>query len=85
MLGVVAVYVTLTIPQVILMESFLSFLGLGVQEPMTSWGMLINDGAAEMEAVPQTLIIPALFLSVTLFCFNFLGDGLRDALDPKDR
>jgi oligopeptide transport system permease protein len=84
-LGVVVVYVTLTIPQVILLESFLSFLGLGVQEPMTSWGMLISEGAQEMEANPRTMIIPAAFLTVTLFCFNFLGDGLRDALDPKDR
>ena len=84
-LGVVIVYVTLTIPQVILLESFLSFLGLGIQEPMTSWGMLINDGAAELEVTPRTLIVPAVFMTVTLFCFNFLGDGLRDALDPKDR
>jgi oligopeptide transport system permease protein len=84
-LGIVIVYVTLTIPQVILLESFLSFLGLGVQEPMTSWGMLINDGAAELEINPRTLIVPAAFMTVTLFCFNFLGDGLRDALDPKDR
>ena len=84
-LGVVMVYVTLTIPQVILLESFLSFLGLGIQEPMTSWGMLINDGATELEVSPRTLIIPAAFMTVTLFCFNFLGDGLRDALDPKDR
>ncbi len=84
-LGVVVIYVTLTIPQVILLESFLSFLGLGVQEPMTSWGMLISEGAQEMEANPRTLVIPAAFLTVTLFCFNFLGDGLRDALDPKDR
>jgi len=84
-LGVVMVYVTLTIPQVILLESFLSFLGLGIQEPMTSWGMLINDGAAELEVSPRTLIIPAIFMTTTLFCFNFLGDGLRDALDPKDR
>ena len=84
-LGVVIVYVTLTIPQVILLESFLSFLGLGVQEPMTSWGVLINEGAAELEITPRTLIVPAIFMTVTLFCFNFLGDGLRDALDPKDR
>jgi len=84
-LGVVMIYVTLTIPQVILLESFLSFLGLGVQEPMTSWGMLITDGAAELEVTPRTLIVPAAFMTVTLFCFNFLGDGLRDALDPKDR
>lgn len=85
MLGVVAVYVTLTIPQVILAESFLSFLGLGIQEPLASWGSLVNDGAQEMEIRPWLLIFPSVFLAVTLFCFNFLGDGLRDALDPKDR
>jgi oligopeptide transport system permease protein len=85
LLGVVAVYVTLTIPQVILVESFLSFLGLGVQEPMTSWGALVKDGAEEMESAPWMLVFPAVFLATTLFCFNFLGDGLRDALDPKDR
>jgi len=85
LLGVVAVYVTLTIPQVILVESFLSFLGLGVQEPMTSWGALVNEGAQEMENAPWMLVFPASFLTVTLFCFNFLGDGLRDALDPRDR
>ena len=85
LLGVVVVYVTLTIPQVILVESFLSFLGLGVQEPMTSWGALVNDGAQSMESAPWALIFPALFLALTLFCFNFIGDGLRDALDPRDR
>lgn len=85
LLGVVAVYVTLTIPQVILIESFLSFLGLGVQEPDTSWGLLVADGAREMQNAPWLLVFPALFLAVTLFCFNFVGDGLRDALDPKDR
>ena len=85
LLGVVIVYVTLTIPQVILVESFLSFLGLGVQEPMTSWGALVNDGAQAMESAPWALIFPALFLALTLFCFNFIGDGLRDALDPRDR
>lgn len=85
LLGVVVVYVTLTIPQVILVESFLSFLGLGVQEPMTSWGALVNDGAQVMETAPWALIFPATFLALTLFCFNFLGDGLRDALDPRDR
>ncbi len=85
LLGVVAVYVTLTIPQVILVESFLSFLGLGVQEPMTSWGALVKDGSEELESAPWMLIFPALFLATTLFCFNFLGDGMRDALDPKDR
>lgn len=85
LLGVVAVYVTLTIPQVILVESFLSFLGLGVQEPATSWGALVNEGARDMEAAPWALAFPAGFLALTLFCFNFIGDGLRDALDPKDR
>jgi len=85
LLGVVVVYVTLTIPQVILVESFLSFLGLGVQEPQTSWGALVNEGAQEMEIAPWMLLFPSLFLAVTLFCFNFLGDGLRDALDPRDR
>ncbi len=85
LLGVVAVYVTLTIPQVILVESFLSFLGLGVQEPMTSWGALVKEGADEMESSPWLLLFPAVSLAATLFCFNFLGDGMRDALDPKDR
>ena len=83
--GPVIVYVTLTIPDVILAESFLSFLGLGIQEPLTSWGVLISDGANAMETAPWTLIFPALFMAVTLFSFNFIGDGLRDALDPKDR
>jgi oligopeptide transport system permease protein len=85
LLGPVVVYVTLTVPQVILIESFLSFLGLGVQEPLTSWGVLIEDGAANLEQSPWMLIFPATFLATTLFCFNFIGDGLRDALDPKDR
>ena len=84
-MGPVIVYMTLTIPQVILTESFLSFLGLGVQEPMTSWGVLISEGAKQMESAPWLLIFPAIFLAATLFCFNFIGDGLRDALDPKDR
>ena len=83
LLGVVVVYVTLTIPQVMLVESFLSYLGLGVQEPFTSWGALVNQGALEMETAPWLLVFPALFLAGTLFCFNFIGDGLRDALDPK--
>ena len=83
--GPVVVYVTLTVPGVILTESFLSFLGLGVQEPLTSWGTLISDGAAQMQTAPWTLVFPALFMAVTLFCFNFIGDGLRDALDPRDR
>jgi oligopeptide transport system permease protein len=81
----VVVYVTLTVPNVILLESFLSFLGLGVQEPQTSWGVLISDGARIMETSPWALCIPAVMLAVTLACFNFIGDGLRDALDPKDR
>nr|BFD32678.1 oligopeptide ABC transporter permease OppC [Pigmentibacter ruber] len=84
-LGIVIVYVTLTIPQVILTESFLSFLGLGVQEPATSWGVLINDGAQNVTVAWWRLVFPAAFLVITLFCFNFIGDGLRDALDPKDR
>lgn len=85
LLGVVVVYVSLTIPQVILVESFLSFLGLGVQEPLTSWGALVNEGAQELETAPWSLLFPAVFLALTLFAFNFLGDGLRDALDPRDR
>ncbi len=84
-LGPVIVYVTLTVPQVILTESFLSFLGLGVQEPRTSWGVLIAEGARLMDIAPWMLIYPAIFLATTLFCLNFIGDGLRDALDPKDR
>jgi len=84
-LGAVIVYATLTVPQVILFESFLSFLGLGVQEPMTSWGVLIAEGAAQMESAPWMLLFPAGFLAVTLFCLNFIGDGLRDALDPRGR
>ena len=83
--GPVVVYVTLTVPSVILTESFLSFLGLGIQEPLTSWGVLISDGADQMETAPWMLLFPALFMAVTLFSFNFIGDGLRDALDPKDR
>lgn len=82
-LGAVIVYATLTVPQVILFESFLSFLGLGVQEPLTSWGVLIAEGAAQMETAPWMLLFPAGFLALTLLCLNFLGDGLRDALDPK--
>jgi oligopeptide transport system permease protein len=83
--GPVLVYVTLTIPAVILAESFLSFLGLGIREPMTSWGVLIAEGANAIQIAPWALIFPASFMAVTLFCFNFIGDGLRDALDPKDR
>ena len=84
-MGPVVVYVTLTVPEVIITESFLSFLGLGVQEPYTSWGVLISEGAGQMESAPWMLIFPAILLAVALFCFNFIGDGLRDALDPKDR
>ena len=84
-LGPVIVYVTLTVPNVILLVSFLSFLGLGVQEPQTSWGVLISDGARLMETSPWALVFPATMLAITLGCFNFIGDGLRDALDPKDR
>ncbi|MDN3553918.1 ABC transporter permease subunit [Halomonas almeriensis] len=83
--GPVIIYVTLTVPKVILLESFLSFLGLGVQEPLTSWGVLISEGTANMQGAPWMLIVPAVFLAVTLFCLNFLGDGLRDALDPRTR
>jgi oligopeptide transport system permease protein len=82
-LGPVIVYLTLTIPTTILEEAFLSFLGLGVQAPMASWGTLISNGVEVMEIAPWLLLLPATGLSVTLFCLNFLGDGLRDALDPK--
>lgn len=82
-LGPVIVYLTLTIPAVILEEAFLSFLGLGVQAPMASWGTLISYGVEAMEVAPRLLIAPSLALSLTLFSLNFLGDGLRDALDPK--
>jgi len=82
-LGPVIVYTTLTIPNAMLMEAFLSFLGLGVQAPMSSWGVLINEGANSMEEYPWLLIFPSVALSATLFSLNFLGDGLRDALDPR--
>jgi oligopeptide transport system permease protein len=85
LLGIVVIYTTVTVPGVILTESVLSFLGLGVQEPMTSWGVLIQDGAGVMDASPWILLFPAGMLSVTLYCANYIGDGLRDALDPKDR
>ena len=84
-LGPVIVYVTLLIPTNIIVESYLSFLGLGVQEPLTSWGLLISQGAGQLEDAPWLLAFPAAFLAVTMFCFNFIGDGLRDALDPRDR
>jgi oligopeptide transport system permease protein len=82
-LGPVIVYVTLTIPQVMLVEAFLSFLGLGVQPPMSSWGILIREGVETMEEFPWLLLFPSIALSLTLFSLNFLGDGLRDALDPR--
>ncbi len=85
LLGPVVVYVTLTIPAIIIAESFLSFLGLGVQPPMASLGTLIANGAQDMELAPWLLIFPSLTMVVTLMAFNFIGDGLRDALDPKDR
>jgi oligopeptide transport system permease protein len=85
LLGVVVIYTTVTVPGVILTESVLSFLGLGIQEPMTSWGVLIEDGAKVMDVAPWMLLFPAAMLSLTLYCFNFIGDGLRDALDPKER
>ena len=85
LLGPVVVYVTLTIPGVIMAESFLSFLGMGVQEPLTSLGTLISNGALDMDIAPWLLIFPALVMVLTLMAFNFIGDGLRDAIDPKDR
>lgn len=84
-LGVVVVYALLLVPSMILFESFFSFLGLGTQEPLSSWGALLSDGANLMEVFLWLLLFLAGFFVVTLFCFNFIGDGLRDALDPKDR
>ena len=86
LLGVVIVYATLLVPSMIIYESFISFLGLGVQEPNTSWGALINDGASQMQyGTLWQLLFPLFFFCITLFAFFFVGDGLRDALDPKDR
>jgi len=84
LIGVVVVYATLTVPQVILIESFISFLGLGVQEPNTSWGTLISEGVDNLQIAPWSLFIPAGFLSLTLIAFNLLGDGLRDYWDPHN-
>ncbi len=84
-LGPVIVYSTLTIPGVMLSEAFLSFLGLGIREPQASWGTLVNDGANAMVVYPWLLIGPGAMMTTTLFCLNFLGDGLRDALDPSAR
>ena len=83
LLGPVIVYATLTVPAVMLLEAVLSFLGLGVQPPMSSWGSLIKEGSEKMDLYPWLIAFPALFFSLTLFALNFLGDGLRDALDPK--
>ena len=83
LLGPIIVYATLTMPEVILLESFISFLGLGVQPPQSSWGLLIKEGAAVMEEYPWLLIYPAASMALTLFSLNFLGDGLRDALDVR--
>jgi oligopeptide transport system permease protein len=85
LLGPVVIYMTLLVPQVIILESFLSFLGLGVQEPMSSWGVLISQGAKNIPGANWLLVFPSIFLTTTLFALNFIGDGLRDALDPKDR
>ncbi len=82
-LGPIIVYTTLTIPSVILLESFLSFLGLGIQPPASSWGSLISGGVETMQEYPWLIIFPGLTLTITLFSLNFLGDGLRDALDPR--
>ncbi len=84
-LGPVIVFTTLTVPAVILQEAFLSFLGLGVQPPAASWGTLVSDGARVIALFPWLVLFPGVALSLTLLCFNFLGDGLRDALDPQDR
>jgi oligopeptide transport system permease protein len=85
LLGPVAVYVTLTIPQVVLLESFLSFIGMGVQEPLTSLGTLISIGANNMELATWLVVFPSIVMVILLMSFNFIGDGLRDAIDPKDR
>ena len=83
--GPVVVYVTLLIPTNILVESYLSFIGLGVQEPLTSWGLLISQAAGQLDTAPWLILFPATLLAITMFCFNFIGDGLRDALDPSHR
>jgi oligopeptide transport system permease protein len=85
LLGIVVIYTSITLPGVILTESVLSFLGLGVQEPNTSWGVLIHDGANVMAATPWMILFPGAMLTIALYCFNFIGEGMRDALDPKDR
>jgi len=85
LLGPVVIYMTLLVPQVIILESFLSYLGLGVQEPLSSWGVLIAQGSKSIPGAKWLLVFPSFFLTTTLFALNFIGDGLRDALDPKDR
>ena len=85
LLGPVIVYATLTVPQIILFESFLSFLGLGIQEPHASLGTLIAEGVGEMEAAPWILLVPGTLLALLLLALNLVGDGLRDALDVKER
>ncbi len=84
-LGPIIVYATLTVPAVMLQEAFLSFLGLGVQPPDASWGTLVNEGARVIAFFPWLAVFPGFALATTLFCLNFLGDGLRDALDPHLR
>ncbi|NUO48117.1 MAG: ABC transporter permease [Polyangiaceae bacterium] len=84
-LGPIIVYTTLTIPEVMMVEAFLSFLGLGTEEPLSSWGQLVASGAESLDLYPWLIFFPGFMLALTLFCFNFLGDGLRDALDPKVR
>ncbi|HVT51454.1 MAG TPA: ABC transporter permease subunit, partial [Dongiaceae bacterium] len=83
--GPVVVYMTLTVPVVILTESFISFLGMGVQEPQSSWGTLVAEGSGNLEIAPWQVYGPGSVLAITLLALNFVGDGLRDALDPKDR
>lgn len=85
LIGIVVIYITLTIPSLILFEAFLSFLGLGVQAPMASLGSLVSDGVADLQSYPYMLIIPSVVLATLVYCFNYLGDGLRDALDPQER
>lgn len=85
LLGVIIIYITLTIPEIILTESFLSFLGLGVQEPMASLGLLISDGSRALDLYAWLFWPPTILLAAILFCFNFIGDGIRDALDPKQK
>ena len=84
-IGQVVIFITVRVPRIILLESFLSYLGLGVGEPLTSWGVLIAEGTHVMQSAPWQLIFPAAFFVTTLFCLNFIGDGLRDAFDPRDR